>query len=169
MESTGCCERFDPTPWRDALVHWTDKPFLTAEVPALYHVPIGVGRVASEASAAIKAAKAEPPEQLMLADETSPWKTRLLIAVTGEVPGWPITRLSGTFFTKVFDGPFRKVGGWLRETAREAKLRGHAVETMYEAWTTCPSCAKAYGHNYVVVLAKLDEAGAEREAPAHAG
>ncbi|MHB8097656.1 MAG: hydrolase [Erysipelotrichaceae bacterium] len=28
---------------------------------------------------------------------------------------------------------------------------------MFVFYTTCPNCAKVYGHNYVVLFGKLDE------------
>jgi hypothetical protein len=34
-------------------------------------------------------------------------------------------------------------------------LRGRTLETLYFFYTTCPKCAKHYGKNYVVGIAKL--------------
>ena len=46
----------------------------------------------------------------------SPFGMDLLIDVTGPVPGTTMVALSGTYYAKVFDGPFRRA--WLRPTTR---------------------------------------------------
>ncbi len=74
------------------------------------------------------------------------------------MPGLPTARLSGDYRTRVFEGPYKQVPAWEREVAREAAERGKAVEETYFFYTTCPSCAKVYGKNYVVAVAKERDA-----------
>jgi hypothetical protein len=35
------------------------------------------------------------------------------------------------------------------------KSKGKTMKRMYFFYTTCPACAKAYGKNYVVILAEV--------------
>ncbi|MFC2062413.1 hydrolase [Chloroflexota bacterium] len=92
---------------------------------------------------------------IMLAYDPSPWKGELYINVTKEVPGAENVRFSGTYLTKVFDGPFNAVSKWLREMAQYVTRKGKQAKKYYCYYTICPKCAKVYGHNYVVVFAEV--------------
>jgi hypothetical protein len=155
---TGCCPPFDPGPWQEKEVSWKSKPFVRDHVTCLFHVPLNMGRKVVKDMALIQAAHAEPEQQpLMLSDEKSPWGADLYIEVKKAVPGATMDQLSGTFLTKVFEGPFREAGNWVAQMNAYVAAKGRAVEKLYFGYTTCPKCAKAYGKNYVVVFAKVNE------------
>jgi len=63
--------------------------------------------------------------------------------------------ISGTFLTKVFEGPYQNVGKWVEEMKGYVKGKGKNLKKMYFSYTTCPNCAKAYGKNYVVLFAQV--------------
>lgn len=71
------------------------------------------------------------------------------------VPGEETTSLSGDFITAVFEGPYRKAGDWYRDMQDKVRARGHTPAEVYFFYTTCPKCAKAYGENPVVGVARL--------------
>ena len=75
-----------------------------------------------------------------------------------------MAKLSGTFLSKVYDGPFNEVRMWTEDMKRHVAAAGRTLEKLYFAYTTCPKCAKAYGHNYVVLLARVGDAPAETTA-----
>jgi hypothetical protein len=56
----------------------------------------------------IQKADALTPEPLLLSDEKSLWGSDIYIAVTKEVPGAEMVRISGTYLTKVFEGHYPK-------------------------------------------------------------
>lgn len=91
----------------------------------------------------------------MLSDEASPWRSELYIDVSRPVPGAEMEALSGAFLTRVFDGPFKDAPRWAAETKAWAVARGRRVDKLYFGYTTCSAYAKAYGHNYVVMFAKV--------------
>ena len=66
-----------------------------------------------------------------------------------------MTRMSGEFVTKVFEGPFKDAPKWCTETQEYAKKHGKEAEDIYFFYTTCPKCAKYYGKNYVVAVAQI--------------
>ena len=66
-----------------------------------------------------------------------------------------MARLSGHFLTKVFEGPYSDAPGWCAEMGRYVQDKGQQLETLYFFYTTCPRCAKHYGKNYVVGIAKV--------------
>ncbi|MFZ4618166.1 MAG: hydrolase, partial [Rectinemataceae bacterium] len=55
---------------------------------------------------------------------------------------------------KVFEGPYNNMGNWYKGITALAKERGFAFKELFAFYTTCPACAKAYGKNYVVLLAR---------------
>lgn len=157
VEPTGCCPPFDPQPWQGRELTWHDKLFLKDRCRSLFHVPLGMGRHMVKDSALIKAAHAEPRVNLMLADDRSPWHTDFYLDVTRPVPGAKMETLSGQFLTRVFEGPYSQVGTWAKEMRTWVTAQGRVLDRLYFAYTTCPACAKAYGKNYVIAFAKLQE------------
>jgi hypothetical protein len=93
---------------------------------------------------------------LLMAHDPSPWRSELYLAVTGSVPGANNVTLTGTFFTRVFDGPYSAVPKWMKEIDTQTASQGRSAKNCYVYFTTCPKCAKTYGHNYAVVLAQVD-------------
>lgn len=157
--STGCCPPFDPTPWLAGRVTWHDKLFVRDRVRCLFHVPLNMSTKMSSNQRLIDAAQAAPAQPLTLCDEHSPWATDLYIEVTRPVPGAEMAALSGTFLTKVYEGPYRDAGKWAADLRRHVQEQQQELEKLYFGYTTCPRCAKAYGKNYVVLLAQIRAAG----------
>ena len=152
---TGCCPPFIPEPWEGKELTWVGKPFVKEHVTCLFHVPLNMGRKVAEGMALVEAAHAGGDAHLMLADDQSPWGSDIYIEVKRAVPGATMDSLTGTFLTKVFEGPFRDAGRWAKEMTAYVASKGRLLEKLYFGYTTCPKCAKAYGKNYVVLFAKV--------------
>lgn len=153
---TGCCPRFHPEGWDDQEMHFVDKPFVRASTLSLFHVPLNMGSVFAKTWAAIERAHAAEGTFLVLSHDDSAWHAEHLFAVDADVPGAEMVRLSGTFLTKVFEGPYADVKRWCGEMERAVAEKGKRLDTQYFFYTTCPKCAKAYGKNYVVGVARVD-------------
>jgi len=151
---TGCCLRFDPKPWDGKTVEWKDKLFLKDRTRSLFHIPLNFGSVIVRNMERIKAAGALAPKPLMLCDDGM-FGSDLYIAVSKDVPGAKMERISGTFLSKVFEGPYKNAGKWAKEMHAYVASKGNAVKKLYFFYTTCPRCAKAYGKNYTVILAQV--------------
>lgn len=154
---TGCCPRFEPGPWDGKEVTFQDKLFVKDRVRSFLHIPLNFGRVMGRNMAKIQAAGALAPEPLLLSDENSLWGADVYIAVAREVPGADMARLSGTFLTRVFEGPYQNVRRWVEEMKACVAARQKELKKLYFFYTTCPKCAKHYGKNYVVLLAQIRE------------
>ena len=152
---TGCCPRFNPEPWDEKEVTFQDRLFIKDHVRSFLHIPLNFGKVMVKNMEMIQQADALAPEPLMLSDEKSLWGADIYIAVSKEVPGAEMVRISGTFLTKVFEGPYKNAGKWAKEMAEYVKAKAKDMEKMYFFYTTCPKCAKFYGKNYIVILAKI--------------
>ena len=155
QSETGCCPRFDPEPWDEKEVVWQDRLFIKDHVRSFLHIPLNFGKVMTRNMARIEEAGALAAEPIVLSDEKSLWGTDVYIAVGKEVPGTETARLSGTFLTKVFEGPYSNTGKWIREMKGYVKSRGKETKDLYFFYTTCPKCAKVYGKNYTVLLATV--------------
>lgn len=153
---TGCCARFNPEPWQDKEIVWKDKIFVKDHVTSFLHMPINMGKKIVKNMELIEKANAKAPYQLMLTDEKSVWGADIYIDVSKDVPGAQIATLSGTFLTKVFEGPYQNVGKWAQEMNEYVEKKGKKTKKLYFSYTTCPKCAKAYGKNYVVLFAQIN-------------
>ncbi len=152
---TGCCLRFDPKPWDKKEVTWKNKLFVKDTVRCFFHIPLNFGQVVVRNIEKIKAAGALPKQPVMLSDEKSFWSSDIYIAVGREVRNAEQARISGTFLSKVFEGPYKNIGGWINEMKEYAKSKGSIMKKLYFFYTMCPKCAKFYGKNYVVILAQV--------------
>ncbi|HBH46316.1 MAG: hypothetical protein A2445_04320 [Candidatus Jacksonbacteria bacterium RIFOXYC2_FULL_44_29] len=152
---TGCCLRFDPAPWDNKEISWSDKLFLKDHVTSFFHIPLNFGSVIVKNMERIKKADALSDIPIMLSDENSLWGATIYIAVGSEVPGATMVRISGTYLSKIFEGSFGNMGKWVIEMRDYVKEQGKALKKLYFYYTTCPKCAKHYGKNYVVLLAQI--------------
>jgi hypothetical protein len=78
------------------------------------------------------------------------------LEVSKDVPGAKMASISGSFLCKVFEGPFRDISKWIGEMKTWVGAQGKTINKLYFYYTTCPKCAKVYGKNYVVLLARID-------------
>ena len=153
---TGCCPRFDPGPWDDEEFQFQDRLFVRARTVNFLHIPLNIGSVIKKTWAKIQAADAvASDEYLMLSTDVSAWRGEHYFAVTKDVPDAEMVTLSGTFLTKVYEGPFREARNWVRDIQRHVAAAGKEIRKLYFFYTTCPKCAKQYGKNYVVAFAEV--------------
>ena len=155
IKPTGCCEPFNPEPWQDKEITWQDKLFVKDHVTSFFHIPLNMGKKVVKNMGLIEKAGARAPYQLMLTDEKSLWGADIYIDVARDVSGAQMAKLSGTFLTKVFEGPYQNAGKWAVEMEEYVKSKGEELKKLYFFYTTCPRCAKAYGKNYVVLFAQI--------------
>jgi hydrolase family protein len=152
---TNCCPRFKPEPWDGQELHFENKPFVKASTISLFHMPLNMGSVFARTWTAIKDAHAENGGFLVLSHDDSAWHAEHLFAVSTPVPGAEMVSLTGDFLTKVFEGPFADARKWSEDMTRYVARQGRTLDTLYFFYTTCPKCAKYYGKNYVVAVAKV--------------
>lgn len=151
-----CCPRFDPTPWDDKNFQWSNKKFIKGKVFTLFFMPINFGPVVTKLMSQVEKAGAVAQDWMGLSDHTSKWNMDLYVAVDTEVPGAENVTLSGSFYSKVFEGDFKDTGKWCKEFEDLVKQRGLSVKKWYMWYTTCPKCAKKYGKNYTVIIGKVE-------------
>jgi hypothetical protein len=154
IDETGCCPRFNPEAWEEKEITWTDKLFVKDKVRSFLHIPLNFGQVMVKNMEKIQKAGASSKEMIVLSDE-SMWGSDIYIAVEKDFIGSEIVKISGTFLTKVFEGPYKDMGKWIRDMNSFVTSKGKTAKKTYFFYTTCPKCAKAHGKNYVVILAEV--------------
>jgi hypothetical protein len=155
VTSTGCCDPFDPVPWENNEIQWQDKLFVKDHVSSFAHIPLNMNKKMIKNMKLIEKAAAKAPNMIMLSDEKSPWGSDIFIEVSKSVPGARMATISGTFLSKVFEGSYQNMGKWVKEMHNYVKEKNKTLDMIYFYYSTCPKCAKAYGKNYVVLLAKV--------------
>ena len=152
MSESNCCQPFAPEKFDGVQIEWNDKRFLYKRLRCIFHIPLGFGKMMEGAVAELVAANAKPePDLMVIADECSPWRSEVYIEADGEVADSEMRGISGIFECKVFEGPYKDSGKWYKEM--RASFPDN--EKVFAYYTTCPACAKKFGKNYVVLLAKV--------------
>jgi effector-binding domain-containing protein len=133
--------------------------FIRDYIPQFLHIPFPpmMGKVIGRMWKKAEDAGASPEKQdfLLLSYDPSPWKSELSLSVTKEVPGAENIKISGTFISRVFDGPYNNVPKYIKEADTYLASLGKKAKKYYFYYTTCPKCAKKYGHNYIVAFAEV--------------
>ena len=150
-----CCPKFDPQPWDGTTHTWENKRFVKDRVTSFFHIPLNFAAIMKRNVAAIEAVGARSESMVVLSDETSLWGSDVYIEVSKDVPGRTMATISGTFVSKVFEGPYKHMRNWIAEMKTFVAAQGKTAGKLYFYYTTCPKCAKKYGKNYVVILAQV--------------
>jgi hypothetical protein len=149
-----CCPPFDPAAWDGQEIHWEGKPFLKTQVRSVLRIPLNFGAVMRRSMATIEQAGVAAEAPIVLAANCTLWRTDVYIAVARAAPELPTVNLSGDYLAKVFEGPFSRMGRWIKEMQAFAQGRGWTPSRLLFYYTTCPKCAKRTGRNHVVILAQ---------------
>ena len=156
VNTTGCCAKFNPEGWDDQKLRFRDKPFVLARTKSVMHIPVNMGRVFARVLDKIGGEKAEFPEDfIVLSRDTSAWESEHLFSTDRQIESEEQMTLSGDFVTKVFEGPYRDAKQWCQQMEDQVRALGSEPTDIFFFYTTCPNCAKAYGQNYVVGVARV--------------
>ncbi len=153
-----CCPQFQSKGWNNQDLYFRDKLFVRAETKSKNYVPVDMAQIFGDTYEAIFDEGAGANAQtIVLSRNLSPDRAEHLFAVTKNVSGQEMVKLSGNYKTKVFEGSFENQPIWDNALQHLAgKPKGDAAT--YYFFTTCPDCADAYGENYVVGLVEANGA-----------
>jgi hypothetical protein len=157
MEKQICCPEFDPMPWDEKELHWANMLFLKDHVTSFFNIPLNFGAKMKKNMLTLEAAGAVPldADMVVLAHDCSLWGMDIYIKTAKPVEHTLSMSISGTFLSKVFEGPYRNMDAWIKQMQQYVTAQGKNSDDLYFYYTTCPKCAKKYGRNYVVILAKI--------------
>jgi hypothetical protein len=152
-----CCPQFDPIPWENKEIIWNNKMFIKEKTCSFFYMPLNMGSMYKKVVPKIQetGTSMEAKDWVVLSKDVSPWKCEHYFAVNKEISGSENIKLSGTYLTKVFEGPYRECKNWYKEMERLAEEKNVNKNNIYFYYTTCPKCAKKWGKNYVVGFLKI--------------
>jgi len=153
---TNCCAPLNLKDWDQKEISWKDKLFIKDRIRSFFHIPINFGSVMGRIHSTVEKSEAYPEQPLWLSDENSLWGSDIYLAIDQEIEKANVVKLSGTFLTKVFEGPFKNVGNWIKEMNAYVATKDAQVKQFYFFYATCPKCAKHFGKNYVVLFAQVN-------------
>jgi hypothetical protein len=154
-----CCPFFKVEKWDEVKQRWINKPFLKDSVPQLFHIPLPgtyaktIGRMWGKATKA----NAAPPRDsfLLIAHDPSPFRGELFMEITRDIPDADVVKLSGIFYSKVFEASFNEIPVCLKKM-KDLLSKNHLVSQKdYVYFPYCPKCSKKYGHKYVVIISQV--------------
>lgn len=155
---TGCCPSFHPELWEGKIFDFSAYTFVKGESLSVMYVPLNLGKVMTKVQKDIYLAKAGYEDRyLILSSDLNPFRSIHYFLVKGPVPSYLPQKIEGHYYCRVFDGPFKNTSTWMKDMDEELRQKGRSLKEVFLFYTTGPQCAKAYGHNYVVLLAKVDD------------
>lgn len=152
-----CCPKFDPQRWNDKVHTWDHKHFVIGHVRTFFWMPLNFGSVVRRLDRRIREAGGTLEQNVCLSDHTSRWNMDIYLAVDREVPGAENAEMSGTMFSRVYEGPLQQTAAWCRDFDEESERRGLRIRKQYMWYTTCPKCAKKYGKNYMAIVGEVGQ------------
>ena len=159
-QNQNCCPVFDVEKWDKKSFTWDKKLFIKESIPTFFHMPlvIMIDRKTKKLGALARKANANIPdiaEALLLFHDPSTFKSEIYYAVTRKVKGAHNTTLSGTFVAGVFDGPYDAVPKFIKKMNKHLSKDGIKAKDYYVHYAYCPKCAVKFGHNYMILFAKV--------------
>ena len=152
---TKCCSGFDPKKWDKKKVTWKGKLFIKDKVFSFFHIPLNFTSVVNKNIEKIEKAKTALKETMILTDEKSLFYSNVYISTKKAIPGVHDVKVSGTFLTRVFEGPHKNMKKWIKEMEGYVKLEKQTLKHMYFYHPDCSKCTKEDEKNYVVLFAEI--------------
>jgi hypothetical protein len=154
---TDCCPIFHPEKWDKMIYDFSAYSFIKAQSKSFMYVPVNLDKVMTKVQKDIDEAKAAYSDRyLILSQDISAFKCDHYFLVKGPVSKYPSQKVEGRYYCRVQDGDFRNISTWMKDFDEELHQKDRSLKEVFLFYTTCPKCAKVYGHNYVVLLAKVD-------------
>ncbi len=152
---TTCCPKFNPDSLDGKELDLSEKTFIKEAYNCFFHIPLNIGSVMKKTCALAEKNNMLAENALWLCDEKNPFKAYLYLETKGEIKEAINEKLEGKYFVKIFEGSYQMVPKWIKELKNILDKKGQKAERFLSFYTTCPKCAKIYGHNYVGIFAKI--------------
>lgn len=102
-----------------------------------------------------RAAAPDKTDTLILFRDPSAFRSEIYVAVEKEVPAEANVTISGDFISRVFDGGYNDIPGFIKIMDQSLGEIGKKAKDYYVHYAYCPKCAKKFGHNYMIFFARV--------------
>lgn len=155
-----CCPEFKPEKWDHKTLHWQSKKFVKDTIPTFFHIPCPpmIGKKIRRMWKATESAGAAMPnkeDMLVLFRDPSAFKSEIYMSVEKDVPSEQNVVISGDFMSRVFEGAYNAIPAFMKEMDAYLAKTGKKAKDYYVHYAYCPGCAKKFGHNYMVLFARV--------------
>lgn len=155
-----CCPEFKTEKWDKKTFDWDRKLFLKETISTFFHIPLpaSIGKKVTRMHTLAEKQEAAIPDKtdaLILFRDPSAFRSEIYYAVTKNVEGATNDTISGSFAARVFDGPYSSVPGHIKDMNKYLAEKGQVAKDYYIHYAYCPKCAKKFGHNYMILFAKV--------------
>jgi len=155
-----CCPEFEVSKWDNKTFEWDRKPFIKENIPTFFHTPFPpmISKKMKKMCELADQAQANIPDltdALVLFRDPSPFKSEIYYSVAKEVEGANNVSLSGSFVAGVFDGPYSAIPKFVKEMKHRQANKNIEDSDFYIHYAYCPECVKKFGHNYMIIFAKV--------------
>jgi hypothetical protein len=163
MEKSGqnvtCCPVFDADRWNEQICTWENKQFIRGTIPQMLHLifPGLFSRLKRKLWKQAVEASAEPDSEdfMILTHDLSAWKGEVFMPVTRTVPGADNVTISGTYFTKVFNGSVIMLPQYMNEMDILLSRKDKLAKRYFFSSSACPFCERKYAANSIVAFAEI--------------
>ncbi|HQF36287.1 MAG TPA: hypothetical protein PLL26_01430 [Candidatus Dojkabacteria bacterium] len=94
-------------------------------------------------------------DTLILFRDPTPFKGEIYISVEKDILSENNVVITGDFVSRVFDGGYNAIPKFIKEMEQYLSEMGKKAQDYYIHYAYCPKCAKKYGHNYIILFAKI--------------
>lgn len=155
-----CCPKFEIEKWDKKTFNWESKKFIKDTMLEFFHIPFpsAIGKKITRMWKAVEQTGASAPnkeETLILFRDPTPFRGEIYIAVEKDVPKENNVIISGNFASRVFDGGYNAIPKFIKEMEEYLAETGKKAKDYYIHYAYCPKCAKKFGHNYMILFAKI--------------
>ncbi len=150
-----CTSKFNPKKWDKKKVTWKGKLFIKDTAFSLFHIPLNLEGVVKKSVKKLEEANALPKEVMILVDEKSMFHANVYVSSKKAIIGIQDVKLSGTFLTRVFEGPYKNMKTWIKEMKEYVNIEGQELKHLYFYYVTCQASEKDTEKNYVVLFAEI--------------
>lgn len=160
MNKDICCPKFSPEKWDEKTHNWDNKHFIKETIPTLFHMPFPpmIGKKITKMWRLAEESKTAPPNSedvLVLFYDPNAFRSELYLSVNSNTPKADNVKISGTFISKVFDGPYNAIPKFLKEMDEFLAKKDKKSKKYYVHYAYCPKCAKEHKHNYMIIFAQV--------------
>ena len=155
-----CCPEFKVGKWDKKTIIWNNKKFIKDTIPEFFHIPFPpmIGKKITRMWKSIEQAETSAPNKedvLILFRDPTPFKGEIYISVEKDVPAENNISISGNMESRVFDGGYNDIPKFIKIMNVYLTEKGEKAKDFYIHYAYCPKCAKKYGHNYLILFAKI--------------
>jgi len=119
------------------------KNFIKDRICTFFYMPFNFGTVMRRIQARVEKTSSTIPDWLCLSNRTSRWNIDIYLAVDKEIPGADNCQMSGSYYSRVYEGNFRKTGKWSSDFVEKAEAKGLKPGKLYCGTLPVPNVLKS--------------------------